>query len=211
MVKVKICGITKLEDALAAAECGAHALGFVFFRKSPRYIEPDKALEIINQLPPFITPVGLFVNEAESRVWDILNTTGINVVQFHGDEAPPYTESFQVRVIKAIRVKSEESLSAAAAYSCSSILLDAWSPQAYGGTGKKFDWDILRRIGINKRVILAGGLNPDNVAYAIKLVKPYGVDVSSGVEISPGIKDHEKIKCFIERVQEAAETVNDQG
>lgn len=202
MVKIKICGITRLEDALAAAEYGANALGFVFFRKSPRYIEPDKAAVIINQLPPFVTPVGLFVNEDESKVWDILNTTGINVVQFHGDETPEYTDSFQMRVIKAIRVKSEESLSAATAYSCSSILLDAWSPQAYGGTGKKFDWGILRRIGIDKRVILAGGLNPENVNYAVNLVKPYGVDVSSGVEKSPGVKDHEKIRQFIMRAGE---------
>jgi len=200
MAKIKICGITRLEDALAAAEFGAHALGFVFFRKSPRYIEPDKAAEIINKLPPFITPVGLFVNEAKSKVWDILNATGINVVQFHGDEAPDYTDAFQMRVIKAIRVKNEESLGAVKDYGCSSILLDAWSPEAYGGTGKKFDWSILRRIGIDKRIVLAGGLSPENVSYAVNLIRPYGVDVSSGVEVSPGIKDHEKIRRFIEAV-----------
>ena len=202
MLKVKICGITNLEDALVAAEAGAHALGFVFFRKSPRYVEPEVAAEIINKLPPFVTPVGLFVNEAESKVWDTLNMTGINVIQFHGDESPEYTDSFHMRVIKAIRVKNVESLNAVADYKCSSILLDAWSPDAYGGTGKKFDWDILRRMGLDKRVVLAGGLNAENVADAANLIRPYAVDVSSGVEVSPGIKDHKKIRLFINNLKD---------
>ena len=203
MTKVKICGITNLEDALAACDHGADALGFVFSRKSPRYIEPEKTAEIIDALPPFVTPVALFVNEPESKVWDVLNVTGINVVQFHGEESPDYVSSFGMRIIKAIRVKNEESLNAATRYDTSAILLDAWSPEAYGGTGKRFDWDILRKISIGSRIILAGGLNPENAAYAVKLVKPYGVDVSSGVEISPGKKDHAKIKAFISNVKSA--------
>lgn len=207
-MKVKICGITKLEDALAAAEFGADALGFVFFEKSPRYINPEKAAEIIRELPPFITPVALFVNEEKEKILDILATTGINVLQLHGEETPEYANSFQMRVLKAIRVRNEESLSATSDYSSSSILLDAWSPEAYGGTGKKFDWDILRRIGVEKRVVLAGGLNADNVSYAINLVKPYGVDVSSGVEICAGEKDHKKIEQFIKAAKQSKEGTN---
>ncbi len=201
MLKVKICGITRLEDAINAAESGADALGFVFYRKSPRYIEPDAAASIINKLPPFVTPVALFVNESKNKVWDVLNTTGINVLQFHGDEMPDYVSSFEQRVIKAIRVKDEASLQAASDFDVNAFLLDAWSPDLYGGTGKKFDWEVMRQAGTMKRFILAGGLTPENVALAVGMIKPYGVDVSSGVESSPGVKDHEKVRRFIESLK----------
>lgn len=208
MTKIKICGITRIEDALAAAEYGADAIGFVFYRKSPRYVEPEIVAGIINELPPFITPVGLFVNESEGKVWDTLNVTGINVAQFHGEESPEYVSSFDMRTIKAIHVKNEESLDLALEYKNSSILLDAWSPDAFGGTGKKFEWNMLRKISLKNKFILAGGLTPENVAYAANLIKPYAVDVSSGVEISKGIKDHEKIKAFIDAVKENPGTIN---
>lgn len=210
-MKVKICGITRLEDALAAAEYGADALGFVFYRKSPRYIEPELAAEIIKQLPPFVTPVALFVNEPEEAVRDILHLTGINVVQFHGDESPDYVSLCPQRVIKAIRVKDESTLKPLAGYEVSAFLLDSYSPDAYGGTGKKFDWQVIKETGSVKRIILAGGLNADNVAYAVKLVRPYGIDASSGLESSLGIKDHEKVKAFICAARAAALELDDQS
>ena len=204
MTKVKICGIRRLEDAIVAADSGADALGFVFFRKSPRYIEPEAAAAIINKLPPFVTPVALFVNEEKSKIWDVLNTTGINVLQFHGDETPGFAASFEQRVVKAIRVKDAGSIETASGFDVNAFLLDAWSPDLYGGTGKKFDWDMLRQAESMKRFILAGGLTPENVALAVNMVKPYGVDVSSGVESAPGVKDHGKVKRFIENAKRAS-------
>ena len=207
-MKVKICGITRLEDALAAAEYGADALGFVFYRKSPRYIEPELAAEIIKQLPPFVTPVALFVNEPEESVRDILHLTGINVVQFHGGESPEYVSLFPYRVIKAIRVKDESTLKPLAGYEVSAFLLDSYSPDAYGGTGKRFDWEVIKETG-SVRIILAGGLNADNVAYAVKLVRPYGIDASSGLESALGIKDHKKVKAFIDAARAAYRELDD--
>ena len=208
-MKVKVCGITRLEDALAVAGYGADAIGFVFYKKSPRYIEPELAAEIVKRLPPFITPVALFVNESEETVRDILHLAGINVVQFHGDETPEYVSLFPQRVIKAIRVKDESTLAPLAGYDVSAFLLDAYSPDAYGGTGKKFDWNVIKEIGSVNRIILAGGLNADNVAYAVKLVRPYGIDASSGLESSLGIKDHKKVKDFISAARAAALELDD--
>lgn len=208
-MKVKICGITRLEDALAVAEYGADAIGFIFYKKSPRYIEPELAAEIVKRLPPFINPVALFVNESEERVRDILHLTGINIVQFHGDETPEYVSLFPQRVIKAIRVKDESTLASLTAYEASAFLLDSYSPDAYGGTGKKFDWNAINETGSVNRIILAGGLNADNVAYAVKLVRPYGIDASSGLESSLGIKDHKKVKDFISAARAAALELDD--
>lgn len=201
MVKVKICGITRLDDALAAAEFGADALGFVFFKESPRYIEPFDAADIVGKLPPFVTPVALFVNEEEEIIRAVLNATGINVIQFHGDETPEFVSLFKERVVKAVRVKNEESLRAVPDYDVNAFLFDAYSPDIYGGTGKKFDWEIIKEVGSIERFILAGGLKPDNVACAVNLLRPYGVDTSSGVESAPGIKDHKKVRDFIARAK----------
>ncbi len=201
MLKVKICGITRLDDALAAAEYGADALGFVFYKKSPRYIDPLDAADIIKKLPPFITTTGLFVNEEEDKVRAVVRTAGLDVIQFHGDETPEFVSRFRERVIRAVRVKDEESLRSISGYDVNAFLFDAYSPDLYGGTGKKFDWEVIRETGMMGRFILAGGLDPENVGIAVNLVNPYGVDVSSGVEASPGVKDHRKIKAFIRKAR----------
>ena len=202
MVKVKICGITNLGDALAAAEYGADALGFVFFRESPRHVAPDTAGEIISKLPPFITTVGVFVDERPEVIEDIVRRASIDVVQLHGHE-PPEACAMSGRVIKAIRVKELSDLEPLRQWRAAAFLLDTYSPDLYGGTGQIFNWDIAvdaKRFG---KIILGGGLNPDNVEKAIKWVRPYAVDVSSGVEESKGKKDLKKLKRFIERAKGA--------
>ena len=197
MTKVKICGITSLEDALAAVEAGADALGFVFVEKSPRYVEPEKAAEIIVRIPPFVQIVGLFVNAPLDFVNRTADSCRLDIVQLHGDESPAYCQSVRRRVMKVFRVQGMESLIPMADYEVSAFLLDAYSPGVYGGTGESFDWDCAVAAKGRVPIVLAGGLNPDNVALAVAKVDPYGVDVSSGVESSPGRKDHEKVKRFI--------------
>ncbi len=203
-VRVKICGITNIEDAMAAVDFGADALGFVFFKGSPRYISPDAAANIIGKLPPFLTTVGVFVNEKPETVKHIMASTGIDVVQLHGDE-PPEMCRVAARVIKAIRIKSLESLEPLFGYqeTVSAFLLDAFSPDGFGGTGQKFNWDIAVEAKQFGKIILAGGLTPENVSEAMKQVKPYGVDVSSGVELRKGRKDHLKMRLFIQRAKAA--------
>jgi phosphoribosylanthranilate isomerase len=204
MIKIKICGITNLEDAMAAAEDGADALGFIFYKKSPRYVEPSKAAEIIHQLPPFITPVAVFVNEREEKIRDIQFTTGIKVLQFHGDERPEFCDRFATRVIKAFQVKDKESIKHMAHYHVGAFLLDSYKDGERGGTGTTFDWHLAVVAKTLGRVVLAGGLTPENVAEAVKLVQPYGVDVAGGVEREKGIKDHAKLKKFITEVRRAS-------
>jgi phosphoribosylanthranilate isomerase len=204
MIKIKICGITNLEDALAAAAAGADALGFNFYKKSPRCIEPQKAAEIIEQLPPFIVPVGIFVNEREDRIREILAATGIQAVQFHGDESPEFCQRFGGRVIKAFQVKDKESLKNMAHYRVGAFLLDSYKDGVRGGTGVAFDWHLAVVAKTFGKVILAGGLTPENVAEAVKLVQPYGVDVAGGVEKEKGVKDHAKLKKFITEVRRAS-------
>ena len=201
--KIKICGITNIEDALFAAEAGADALGFVFYEKSPRYVLPETAQQIISLLPPFVTTVGLFVNASAETIEPTMRITGINVIQLHGDELPEQCSFAPYPVVKAVRVKNADSLAGIEKYRVSALLLDAWSDQQYGGTGENFDWQLARKLTARLPLILAGGLNPDNVAEAIRVVKPYGVDVSSGVEVSPGEKDHDKIRKFIQQVRQA--------
>jgi len=201
MVKVKICGITNLEDAMVAAEAGADALGFVFYPESPRFIEPAMARYIISKLPVFITAVGVFVDEKEDMIRRIIRESGIQVLQFHGNESPIICTKFREKVIKTIHVKDEESISQMKMYHINTFLLDTYHSEKKGGTGKSFNWDIAIRGKKYGRIILAGGLDPSNVVEAIKKVKPYGVDVSTGVEISPGKKDHTKIKEFIRKVK----------
>ena len=200
MVKVKICGITSYDDASAAVEAGADALGFVFFDKSPRFINPVRAAGIISRLPPFIQTVGLFVNEETAQVNWTADYCGLDVVQLHGDETPEDCLEVKRRVIKAFRIQkiiSIDPLEKYQDYQVSGYLLDAWSPDAYGGTGRTFNWELAQAAKQYGPVILAGGLTPENVAEAIRVVNPYGVDVSSGVESAPGKKDAEKVREFI--------------
>lgn len=204
MVKIKICGITNLEDALAAEELGADALGFNFFKKSPRYIDPQKAADIIAQLPPFILPVGIFVNEQEDRIREIMAHACIPAVQFHGDETPEFCQRFGNHVIKAFQIRNKESLRHMAHYRVSAYLLDSYKEGLRGGTGATFDWHLAVAARTIGRIILAGGLTPDNVAEAVKLVQPYGVDVAGGVEKEKGVKDHAKLKKFIIEVRKAS-------
>jgi len=204
MVKVKICGITILEDALAAVEAGADALGFVFYPPSPRHIHPEQAAEIIRRLPPFVQTVGLFVDAELSIVNTTADRCGLDVVQLHGDETPGYCESVRRRVIKAFRVRDISSLDSLLQYQVSGCLLDAWSPAAPGGTGQSFNWEIAAVAAAQRPIILAGGLTPDNVAEAVRRVQPYAVDVSSGVECAPGRKDVDKVRTFITRARQSA-------
>lgn len=204
MTKIKICGITNYDDARAAIDFGADALGFVFFRESPRYITPEKAAAITSKLPVFVTTVGVFVDERAEEILKIIEETGIDVVQLHGNE-PPESCLLPRRVIKGIRVKSLESLEPLSAYQniVSAFLLDTYAPDMSGGTGQSFNWEIAieaKKFGI---IILAGGLTPENISEAIRRVNPYVVDVSSGVELVKGKKDHQKMKLFIERAKGA--------
>jgi len=203
-VRVKICGITNLDDALAAVDFGADALGFVFFQGSPRYIKHKDAAAIIKKLPLFTTTIGVFVNEKPETIKKTIDIAGIDIVQFHGDE-PPEKCRVAKRCIKAIRVKSLESLDPLNSYKdrVSAFLLDTFTPDILGGTGQIFNWDIAIYAKQFGRIILAGGLTPDNVADAVGRVRPYAVDVSSGIESKKGEKDHKKMKLFIERAKEA--------
>ena len=202
MVRVKICGITNLGDALLAVESGADALGFVFFKGSPRYVSPDDAARIVRDLPPFITTVGVFVDEKPEEVDRVMSRAAIDVAQFHGHE-PPEACSLGRKIVKAIRVKELKDLEPLKQYRVSAFLLDAYAPDAFGGTGQIFNWDIAVEAKQFGKVILAGGLNPGNIERAVARVRPYAVDVSSGVEETKGKKDHRKIRLFIERAKGA--------
>ena len=194
---VKICGITRPEDAHAAVRAGADAIGFVFVRSSPRYLAADHAAEIIATLPEHVLPVGVFVNSSPGEIAGIVERSGIRCVQLHGDEPPGFVHELPVRVWKAFRISGEHSLPSMASWQVDAFLLDSWDLAGRGGTGKVFDWRIAVRVAGEGRVILAGGLRPENVAEAVSIVQPYGVDVSSGVETSPGKKDAVKIQEFV--------------
>lgn len=203
MTRVKICGITTPEDALAAVEAGADALGFVFYEKSPRHIFPEEAKRIISQLPPFVQTVGLFVNEQPEVVNQISKICRLGLVQLHGDETPDYCRQIEQRVMKAFRIRSMTCLDPIGDYRLSGCLLDAYSPAAFGGTGQSFNWEIAQEaVRRGQKIVLAGGLTPDNVAEAIHQVDPYAVDVSSGVEYAPGKKDLDKVRQFIRNAKE---------
>ena len=200
-IKVKICGTTSLKDAFLAVESGADAIGFIFYKMSPRSISQKEAKEIILQLPPFIETVGVFVNETSDKINRIAEQCKLNSIQLHGEESPALCRRVKRKVIKAFRVKDADSLKSIASYDVSGFLLDSYNDGSKGGTGQVFDWNLALRVKKQGPVILAGGLNPYNVFTAIHRVKPYGVDVCSGVEKSPGIKDHEKIREFIKSVR----------
>ncbi|WP_137885406.1 phosphoribosylanthranilate isomerase [Pseudomonas sp. 2FE] len=203
-VRSKICGITRIEDALVAAEAGADAIGLVFYGKSPRAVSVQQAQAIIAALPPFVTTVGLFVNASRCELNEILDAVPLDLLQFHGDETPADCAGYRRPYIKALRVKPGDDIAAQAAqYSqASGILLDTYVAGVPGGTGESFDWSLVPH-DLSKPIILAGGLCAENVRAAIRQVRPYAVDVSGGVEASKGIKDAEKIRAFIREVGRA--------
>jgi len=203
-VKVKICGITSLSDGLAAAEAGADALGFMFWDGSPRRVSLETAARIIRTLPPFIVKVGVFVNAPTDLVYRAIGECGLSLLQFHGDETPEYCLQFGLMSMKAFRIRDAESLRALPAYQTDAWLLDAFSTDKPGGTGERFNWDLAvnaRELG--RPIFLAGGLTPENVGEAVRKVRPYAVDVSSGVEAAPGRKDPAKVQAFIQAVRAA--------
>lgn len=195
-MKVKICGITRAEDAAAATDAGADALGFVFVRSSPRYIDPDAAAGIIAELPPFVTPVGVVVNEPRSGVLHLLARSGVRALQFHGEETPEEIAGFGVPVIKALPVGPGFDPASIAAYRADAVLLDARDGERRGGTGRTFPWELAAGAGRYARIILAGGLTPKNILEAAGAVRPYACDISSGVESAPGRKDPERLRAL---------------
>ncbi|MEK9629780.1 MAG: phosphoribosylanthranilate isomerase [Nitrospinota bacterium] len=199
--QVKVCGMTNLKDALAAVESGADAIGFIFYKKSPRSVNMKTVREIVAELPPFVDTVGVFVNETADQINKIADRCKLDRIQLHGDESPAFCNKIRRRVIKAIRVKDMQSLKNLSNYPVSSFLLDTYSEEQKGGTGKIFDWNLVHPAKKCGPVILAGGLTPNNVRQAIRRVQPYGVDVCSGVESQPGIKDHTKMKEFLNIVK----------
>ncbi|MCO7568151.1 phosphoribosylanthranilate isomerase [Pseudomonas sp. S 311-6] len=203
-VRSKICGITRVEDALAAAEAGADAIGLVFYAKSPRAVDVRQARAIIAALPPFVTTVGLFVNATRCELNEILEAVPLDLLQFHGDETPADCEGYQRPWIKALRVRPGDDLEAACRQYAGArgILLDTYVPGVPGGTGEAFDWSLVPA-SLSKPIILAGGLSPDNVGQAIAQVRPFAVDVSGGVEQAKGIKDAAKIEAFLRAVKQA--------
>lgn len=204
-VKVKICGITNVEDAIASAEAGADALGLMFYEGSPRHISIDEAAKVVRDLPPLTVKVGVFVDAAEDFIFRAISECGLNLLQFHGNESPEYCLQFGLMSMKAFQVRDAQSLARMADFKTEAWLLDAYSPEKLGGTGEQFNWDLAveaRKWG--RPIFLAGGLTPENVAEAIRHVQPYAVDVSSGVEASPGKKDHAKVRAFIENAKAAA-------
>lgn len=199
--RVKICGITRQEDAVHAANLGADAIGLVFYEPSPRYVSHTTARTIVENLPPFMTSVGLFVDAPAEAVFEALKVVRLGLLQFHGDESPDYCEQFGVPYLKALRMREDVNVTAFAQQHCNAagILLDTYQQGVAGGTGKTFDWKMIPD-DVPLPVILAGGLDATNVAQAITTVKPYAVDVSGGVEKSKGIKDHGKMSEFMKEV-----------
>lgn len=202
--RVKICGLTNMTDALHAASCGADALGFVFYPKSSRYVSPEKVRTILSELPPLVTAVGLFVNQALAEVERITSFCGLDVVQLHGDEPPELCTALAPRrVIRAVRLRDADSLDGLETLAVNAVLLDAWVPDRFGGTGHRCDWQLAAEVARRRTTVLAGGLCPANVAQAVRQVRPYAVDVSSGVEMSPGRKDPAKVADFIRQAKNA--------
>lgn len=202
-LKIKICGITSLNDALGAVEAGADALGFMFYEGSPRRISPQMALKIIRALPPFVSKVGVFVNPEDTLVRGVIDVCGIDTIQFHGDETPDFCRRFQpLKIIKAFRIKDASSLSPLGSYDTDAWLLDSFVPGKEGGTGATFNWELACQAkDAGRPIILAGGLSPENVAEAVHEVWPFAVDVSSGVESAPGRKDLPMMRDFVAAVR----------
>ncbi|MCY1278491.1 N-(5'-phosphoribosyl)anthranilate isomerase [compost metagenome] len=205
VVRSKICGITRVEDALVAVESGADAVGLVFYAQSPRAVSVQQARTIIAALPPFVTTVGLFVNASRCELGEILDAVPLDLLQFHGDETADACEGYHRPYIKALRVQAGDDIAAQAACypKAAGILLDTYVAGVPGGTGESFDWALIPH-DLNRPLILAGGLTPENVGAAIEQVRPYAVDVSGGVEASKGIKDAAKVRAFLHEVRQAA-------
>ncbi len=202
--RIKICGITNREDALMCVDCGVDALGFVFYEDSPRFVRPDVAADIVSELPPFVTAVGVFVNESRNNIVDVACRVGLDSVQLHGDEGVGGCEALSsLKPIKAIRIKEPEDLEGMEGYRgvVAAFVLDTRVEGAYGGTGRSFDWRLALPARQHGRVILSGGLTPENVVEAIRMVEPYGVDVSTGVEREPGRKDPIRVRAFIGNIK----------
>lgn len=199
--RIKICGIGSERDALAAARLGVDAVGFVL-APSPRRVAPERVREICLALPPFVSRVGVFVNEGAMVVRQTVEFCGLDWVQLHGDESPDYCERLGLPILKAVRVRDQASVDGLAPYGrfVRGFVLDAYVSGKAGGTGKTFDWGLAEGAGAHGPIILSGGLSPENVAQAVEQVRPYGVDVSSGVEFTPGVKDHDKMQRFVERI-----------
>jgi phosphoribosylanthranilate isomerase len=197
-VKVKICGVTNVGDSLAAADAGADMIGLMFYERSPRHIPLSTAAEIARALPPHVVSVGVFVNPSTETVQRAIVECGVSLLQFHGDEPPDFCAQFGVMSLKAFRIRDAESLAALPGYQTDAWLLDAFSPDALGGTGEKFNWELASEAKkLGRPIFLAGGLTPENVAEAVRRVQPFAVDVSSGVESAPGKKDPAKVQAFI--------------
>ncbi len=197
-MQIKICGITNINDALLCAEYGADALGFIFYEKSKRFVPIEKAQEIINQLPPFIAKVGVFVDESFEKINQITKETGLNFIQLHGNESPEFAQKFSLPVIKAFRVDKDFDWNKIEEYKNCKILLDAFSQNEMGGTGKSFDWKLIPGEMKNK-IILSGGISIDNLEFIFNEIKPATVDLSSSLESAPGVKDHQKVKDFLNK------------
>ena len=197
---VKICGITRIQDAEAAVTAGAAAIGFIFWPKSPRFIDPHRARRIAAALPPFVTPVGVFVNQPLAYVNGVAGLVGLGAVQLHGDETPEFAAAVTRPVMKAVSIGRDET---GAWPSRVRLLLDVHDPVARGGTGRTIDWTAAADLAARREVLLAGGLTPDNVADAVARVRPFGIDVSSGVERAPGIKDHQRLRALFEAVHDS--------
>ncbi len=208
MTRVKICGITDCDDAMVTVEAGADMLGFIFYPPSPRSVTPARARRVIEQVhraSRTIWTVGVFVDEEPDVVRRTVDACGLDGVQLHGKEPPEMVETFMdegLRVLKAFRVRNSGSLTAMDQYHPTAFLLDAYVPDRHGGTGRTFNWSLAVKAKIHRPVLLAGGLNPDNVAEAVRAVHPWGVDTASGVEASPGLKDHDKVRQFIAAAKE---------
>ena len=202
MTRTKICGITNQDDAFRSVDYGAWALGFIFYKKSPRYISPTRAAKIIKELPPFVTPVGVFVNHKQRAVEDIIRFCHLNVFQLHGEEKPLLCQRLARRgkVIKAFRVAENFNVNLTCRYKTNAYLFDTYQENVMGGTGKIFNWHLLKEVNIERPYIISGGLTPENVLNAIDMLKPYAVDVSSGVERKPGEKDPKLLKKFLRKV-----------
>ena len=200
-VKVKVCGMTSLKDALVAVEEGADAVGFIFYKKSPRSVTMKIVREIVLELPPFVDTVGVFVDESAVQINKIADYCNLDIIQLHGDESPTFCKRIRRKVIKAFRIKDMQSVKKLSNFQVSGFLLDTFSENLHGGTGKVFDWNLALPAKKFGPVIMAGGLTPNNVQRAVRQVRPYGVDVCSGVESEPGIKDHKKVRAFLKNAK----------